>query len=182
MRQVLSQKCASMDEGMMPHVTPLIIQTYVKQGEFFIPLVEVGRLVLDDPNYVDGSIRVFAGRKPLITDAEWTDIVDWWGEIGNVIHDLAGGKTAVDSSFPDCPIDMRFRVAAGCLTWEVDGAKARKATFNLDQALQALVDGYLSTFERLRVVNPDATRDYDGLMDYFRNAMPSCRDHRFSKS
>lgn len=171
-----------MTEDMMPPVTLLAIQTCVKQGESFIPLAEVGRLVLDDPGYVDGSIRVFSGCKPLITDVEWTDIGHWWGEMGNVIHDLAGGKTAVDSSFPDCPIDMRFRVAAGCLTWEVDGAKARKATFNLDQALQASVDGYFSTFERLSVVNSDAARDYDGLMGYFRNAMPSCRDHRFSRS
>lgn len=159
----------------MTETALLRTETCVKQGDQFLPLEQIGELKLDDPNYVDGSIRVFAGRKPLITDAEWTDIVDWWGGVGNVIRDLVGGAKQVTDAFPDCPVEMRFQVAGGQLTWEVDGAETRRATFNLDQALRALIEGYHSTFERLKVLNPAAATEYDALTDYLKKAVPTSR-------
>lgn len=158
----------------MAYVSTLVTQTCIKQGEAFIPLSEVSALVLDDPGYVDGSIRVFAGNQPLITDDEWTDVAHWWASMGNIIEELADGAThPLSLSFPDCPIDMRFQVKGETLVWEVDGAKKRRVSVVLDQALQTLVEDYHSTFERLRVVNPAAAPDYDTLTQHFNTVLPT---------
>ena len=151
----------------------LRIETCVKQGDRFIPLSSVTKLLLKDPNYVDGSIRVFVGNQALITDVEWTDIVQWWANMSNVIRELLNGaRNNLKLYFPDSTAEMCFKIDGNKLTWEVISTELRSADMNFLQALQILIEEYKHTFEKLKLINPARISDYDNALNYLIKFRP----------
>jgi hypothetical protein len=126
----------------------LSVVTCAKQDGRFIPLNELAKLKLRNPPYVDGSVRVTARGEPLITDAEWTDVVEWWGSMSNVLRDLSNGARQSVGYF-DWPGSMLFEVDGERLTWTLRGPEVKSATLDRAPALRLLVREYRCFFERM---------------------------------
>ena len=144
----------------------LRIETCAKQGSQFISLDALTALKVKEPRYVDGSIRVTARAQPLITDAEWTDIVHWWAGMSNVLRHLSNGKQVVEGHFPDWPGTMLFEVAGDRLTWSLHVPETRSVSLERVPALRILMREYGRFFERMKVLNPSCTDDYDVALAY----------------
>ncbi len=148
----------------------LHIETCIKQGQDFIPIDVAQQIKLKDPLYVDGSIRVTVGGQPLITDTQWTDIVHWWAHMSKILRDLSHGRTrSVEGGFPDAPVPMFFEVDGERLTWTVRARETHVATLDRVPALRTLMTEYQHVFERMRVLNPSCTSDYDVSLAYMSN-------------
>lgn len=146
----------------------LSVVTCAKQGGRFIPLDELTALKLEEPLYVDGSVRVTVWGEPLITDAEWTDVVDWWGGMSNVLRSLSNGtEQSAEGSF-DWPGTMLFEVEGERLTWTLRGPEVKSATLDRAPALRILVREYRRFFERMQVISPRDNGDYDVALDYMK--------------
>lgn len=147
----------------------LHVETCARQGGAFIPIDTLTMVRLEDPLYVDGSIRVTSWGKPLITDAEWTDIVHWWGGMSDVLRRLSSGTDShVEEGFPDSPMTMSFEVDGGKLIWTVRGSETRSATLDCAAALRILMLEYRRFFERMQVISPRRNGDYDVALDYMK--------------
>ena len=144
----------------------LHIETCARQGDRFIPINELTELKLKEPLYIDGSIRVTAWGKPLITDAQWTDIVEWWGGMSNVLRHLSNGTKQVAEASFSWPGTMLFEVAGEKLTWTVRGAQTRSAILDRVPALRILMQEYKRFFERMQVLSPRNNGDYDVALAY----------------
>lgn len=148
----------------------LHIETFVKQGPDFIPIDVAQQIKLKDPLYVDGSIRVIVGGQSLIDDTQWTDIIHWWAHMSKILRDLSHGRTtSVEGRFPDAPVQMLFEVDGERLTWTVHAQQTRVAILDRVPALRALMAEYRHVFERMRVLNPSCTSDYDVALAYMSN-------------
>ena len=115
---------------------------------------------------MDGSIRVTARGQPLITDAEWTDIVHWWAGMSKVLRHLSNGKQVVEGYFPDWPGTMLFEVVDDRLTWSLHVPETRAVTLERVPALRILMREYGRFFERMKVLNPSCSDDYDVALAY----------------
>ena len=144
----------------------LSVVTCAKQDGRFIPLDELTELKLRNPPYVDGSVRVTVRGEPLITDAEWTDVVEWWVGMGRVLRDLSNGARQSVSYF-DWPGSLLFEVDDERLTWTLRGPEVKSATLDRALALRILVRDYRRFFERMRVLNPRC--NYDVGLAYMRH-------------
>lgn len=145
----------------------LSVVTCAKQDGRFVPLDELNELKLRNPPYVDGSIRVIARGEPLITDAEWTDAVEWWVGMGRVLRDLSNGASQSVCYF-DWPGSMLFEVDGERLTWTLRGPEVKSATLDRAPTLQLLVREYRRFFERMQILNPCNNGDYDVGLAYMR--------------
>lgn len=150
----------------------LHIETCAKQDGRFVPIETVSELKLRSPLYVDGSIRVTVWGRPLITDAEWTDIVEWWGSMSNVLKTLSHGSESVAEAYFSWPGTMLFEVSGETLTWTLRGAQTRAVTLDRVPALRILMREYRRFFERMQIISPRSNGDYDVALDYMSN---SCR-------
>ena len=116
----------------------LSVVTCAKQDGRFIPLDELTELKLRNPPYVDGSVRVTVRGEPFITDAEWTDVVEWWVGMGRVLRDLSNGARQSVGYF-DWPGSILFEVEGERLTWTLRGPEVISATLDRVLALRTLV-------------------------------------------
>ena len=148
----------------------LHIETCAKQGDQFIPIDVLQHIEVKEPRYVDGSIRVTVGGQPLIEDTQWTDIIHWWARMSNVLQELSHGRErSMQRHFPDAPVLMLFEVDGERLTWTIRATQTRVATLDRVPALRALMAEYRHVFERMRVLNPSCTSDYDASLAYMSN-------------
>ena len=124
---------------------------------------------------MDGSIRVSVNGRPIITDQEWTDVVHWWARMNNVLRELSTGtKQVIETYFPDSASKMRFETVGDKLIWKVNGAELWTATLDRRHALQTLARESRATFERLKVLNPACTGNYDIDLAYLAKlSLPS---------
>ena len=145
----------------------LSVVTCAKQDGRFIPLDELTELKLRNLLYVDGSVRVTVRGEPLITDAEWTDVVEWWVSMNNVLRDLSNGERQSEGYF-DWPGSMLFEVDGERLTWTLRGPEVKSATLDRAPALRILVREYRRFFERMQVLSPRDNGDYDVALAYMK--------------
>ena len=146
----------------------LSVVTCAKQDGRFIPLDELTELKLRNPPYVDGSVRVTVRGEPLITDAEWTDVVEWWGSMSRVLRPLSNGTRQSAEGYFDWPGSMLFEVAGERLTWTLRGPEVKSATLDRAPALRILMREYKRFFERMQVLNPRNNGDYDVALEYMQ--------------
>ena len=146
----------------------LHIETCAKQDGRFVPIETVSELKLRSPLYVDGSIRVTAWGRPLITDAEWTDIVEWWASVGRALRLLSHGTETVAEAYFSWPGTMLFEVSGETLTWTLRGAQTRTATLDRVPALRILMREYRRFFERMQIISPRSNGDDDVALDYMQ--------------
>ena len=145
----------------------LHIETCVKQGDDFVPIDALQHLEVDDPHYIDGSIRVTVSGQPFTTDANWTDIVHWWATMSNVLEEISHGREkSMQRYFPDTPVLMFFEVDGERLTWTLQAEQTHVATLDRVPALRTLMAEYRHVFERMRILNPSRISDYDISLDY----------------
>lgn len=148
----------------------LHIETCVKQGRDFIPIDVARGIKLKEPLYVDGSIRVTVGGRPLIDDTQWTDIIHWWAGMSDILSDFSHGRTrSAEVWFPDAPVLMLFEVDGERLTWTVRAKETRVAILDRVPALRILTADYRHVFERMRALNPPCASDYDVALAYMSN-------------
>lgn len=145
----------------------LSVVTCAKQEGHFVPLDELTELKLRNPPYVDGSVRVTVRGEPLITDVHWTDVVEWWGSMSNVLRDLSSGARQSVGYF-SWPGSMMFEVDGERLTWTLRGPEVKSATLDRAPTLQLLVREYRRFFERMQALNPCNNGDYDVGLAYMR--------------
>ena len=146
----------------------LSVVTCAKQEGRFVPLDELTELKLRNPPYVDGSVRVTVRGEPLITDAHWTDVVEWWGSMSNVLRDLSSGARQSVGYF-SWPGSMMFEVDGERLTWTLRGPEVKSATLDRAPTLRALGAG-IQTLLRAHAdaLNPCNNGDYDVGLAYMR--------------
>lgn len=114
---------------------------------------------------MDGSVRVTAWGEPLITDAQWTDVVEWWGSMSRVLRPLSNGTRQSAEGYFSWPGTMLFEVDGERLTWTVRGSQTRSATLDRAPALRILMREYRRFFERMQVISPRDNGDYDVALD-----------------
>ena len=146
----------------MEEYNELHIETCVKQGDQFVPIDVLQRLKVKEPRYVDGSLRVTVGDQSLITDTQWTDTIHWWARMSDVLQELSHGRErSMRRHFPDAPVLMLFEIDGERLTWTIRAQQTRVAILDRVPALRALTTEYMRVFERMRILNPACTSDYD---------------------
>lgn len=162
---------------MTKRTEQLLIQTCILQQKEFVPLDMVGRLSLDDPGRVEGSVRISANGVKLITDLNWTELVQWWAQIIQLLENLAVEKRqSVVGYFPDSPTTMQLTVHGSRLTWEVNGATTRSTTLDFGSTIQALFESCETFFTRIKTLNPNSPYDQDRPLADLAKLAPAIRD------
>lgn len=146
----------------------LSVVTCAKQGDRFIPLDELTSLKLKEPLYVDGSIRLTAWGRPLVTDADWTDVVQWWAGMSDMLRDLSNGTRQRAEVRFDWPGSVLFEVDGERLVCTYCGPETKSATLDRIPALRVFMEEYERFFERMQVISPRGNRDYDVALDYMK--------------
>ncbi len=162
---------------MAQHAKPLVIQTCILQQKQFVPLETISKLYLKDPGRVEGSVRITANGVELITDLNWTELVQWWAQMINILNDLViSKKHSTDGFFPDFPTIMQFSVSGSLLTWEVCDTTTRSITLDFESTTRALFDACETFFTRIRILNPDSPYDQDLPLADLAKLAPSIRE------
>ena len=146
----------------------LSVVTCAKQGDRFIPLDELTELKLKEPLYVDGSIRLTAWGRPLVTDKDWTDVVQWWADMSNVLRDLSNGTRQRAEARFDWPGSVLFEVDGERLTCTYCGPETKSAALDRVPALRIFMEEYKRFFEYMQVINPRSNNDFDVALDYMK--------------
>lgn len=155
----------------------LQIVTCIEQGGEFIPIDDLKNIIVKDPSWINGSIRVTSGSISLLTDEHSTDIVQYWGQISSLIADvLIYKKKIVLGGIPGLPVTMRFEVHGSKLVWSVTDIETRTASLSLCQAMSILYEKCYHFFLKIKTLNPASPYDQEVPLNFLLKLAPSLRD------
>jgi hypothetical protein len=139
------------------------IQTLLKVGDDLVPVEQfVGPI--PDEDYIEGSLELSVGSKPILT-REQVDYPDQlWAYLIEGLEEVVAGRD-FSTYYPDMPVKIVLRPQGERVTINVDTRnKIVEASVPIHELCSAMASAGTTFFERLRQFTPSNRPMYDGYL------------------